>query len=232
MFVGAARKENHPKSSRSARENGGPWGRTTGLGNELVHFQIGLFVTNDRNLIQTGFDNEGSWWTWGTKPSAGSVMRNLGLAESRGSDNIIWNDSSQSLGISTRCVAFGLGVSPAVARRWTVHILFFTSISERVCFSPKTPSRILGLLIIVLSWGHLIVYHLSRLLSPKMIGGSDSKESACNAGDWDSIPGSGRSRGEGNGYRLQYSCLENSMDRGAWQATVHGAAKSETWLSD
>ena len=46
MFVGAARKENQPKSSRSARENGGPWGRTTGLGNELVHFQIGLFVTN------------------------------------------------------------------------------------------------------------------------------------------------------------------------------------------
>ena len=56
-------------------------------------------------------------------------------------------------------------------------------------------------------------------------GGSDSKESACNAGDPGSIPGSGRSPGEGNGDPLQYSCLENPMDRGAWQATVHGIAR-------
>ena len=55
-------------------------------------------------------------------------------------------------------------------------------------------------------------------------GGSDGKESACNAGDLGSIPGSGRSPGEWNGYPLQYSCLENPMDRGAWQATVHGVA--------
>ena len=48
------------------------------------------------------------------------------------------------------------------------------------------------------------------------VGGSDSKESACNAGDPGSIPGLGRFPGEGNGYPLQYSCLENSMDRGAW----------------
>ena len=53
---------------------------------------------------------------------------------------------------------------------------------------------------------------------------SDSKESACNAGDPGSIPASGRCPGEGNGNPLQYSCLENSMDRGAWQATVHGVA--------
>ena len=45
-------------------------------------------------------------------------------------------------------------------------------------------------------------------------GGSDDKETACNAGDLGSIPGLGRSPGEGNGYPLQYSCLENSMDRG------------------
>ena len=57
-------------------------------------------------------------------------------------------------------------------------------------------------------------------------GGSDSKESACNAGDVGSIPGSGRSREEGNGDPLQCSCLENSMDRGAWRATVHGVSKS------
>ena len=56
-------------------------------------------------------------------------------------------------------------------------------------------------------------------------GGSDGKESACNAGDPGSI--SERSPGEGNGYSLQYSCLENSMDRGARQATVHGVTN---WL--
>ena len=54
---------------------------------------------------------------------------------------------------------------------------------------------------------------------------SVGKESACNAGAPGSIPGSGRSPGEGNGNPLQYSCLENPMDRGAWQATVHGVAQ-------
>ena len=53
-------------------------------------------------------------------------------------------------------------------------------------------------------------------------GSSDGEESACNAGDLGSIPGLGRSPGEGNAYILQYSCLENSMDKGAWWATVHG----------
>ena len=59
-------------------------------------------------------------------------------------------------------------------------------------------------------------------------GGSDSEEFACNAADPGSIPGSGRSPGEGNGYPLQYSFLENFMDRGAWQAPVHGDAESDT----
>ena len=54
------------------------------------------------------------------------------------------------------------------------------------------------------------------------------KESACQAGDVGSIPGSGRFPGVGNGNPLQYSCLEDSIDRGAWQATVHGMAKSWT----
>ena len=62
--------------------------------------------------------------------------------------------------------------------------------------------------------------------------GSDGKESACNAGDPSLIPGMGRSPGEGNGHPLQYSYLENSMDRGAWWATIHGVAKSWPWLSD
>ena len=64
------------------------------------------------------------------------------------------------------------------------------------------------------------------------LAGSDSKESACSAGDLSSIPESGRSSREGNGNPLQDSCLENPMDRGAWQATVHGVAKSRIRLSD
>ena len=59
-----------------------------------------------------------------------------------------------------------------------------------------------------------------------------AKKSACNAGDLGSIPWSGRFPGEGNGSPLQYSCLENSMDREALWATVHAVAKSQTWLSD
>ena len=64
------------------------------------------------------------------------------------------------------------------------------------------------------------------------ISGSEVKASACNAGDLGSIPGSGRSPGEGNGNPLQYPCLENPLDRGAWWATVYGVTKSRTWLSD
>ena len=63
-------------------------------------------------------------------------------------------------------------------------------------------------------------------------GGSDSKNSACKIGDLCLIPGSGRSSGEGNVYPLQYSCLENSVDKRAWRATVHGVAKTQTQLSD
>ena len=57
-------------------------------------------------------------------------------------------------------------------------------------------------------------------------GGSGGKESACNVGDLGSIPGSERPPQEGNGNPLQYSCLENPKDRGAWQARVHGVTKS------
>ena len=63
-------------------------------------------------------------------------------------------------------------------------------------------------------------------------GGSEDKGSACNAGDPGSIPALGRSPGEGNSNPFQYSCLENPMDRGAWQATVHGVAKSLTRLKN
>jgi len=62
--------------------------------------------------------------------------------------------------------------------------------------------------------------------------GSNVKESACNAGELGSIPGSGRSPGEGNGNPLQYPCLENPMDRGTWWATVHEVTRSQTQLSN
>ena len=63
-------------------------------------------------------------------------------------------------------------------------------------------------------------------------GDSNGKESALNSGDLSSIPGSGRSPGEENGTPLQYSCLDSSMDREAWQATVYGVKKSRTQLSN
>ena len=68
-------------------------------------------------------------------------------------------------------------------------------------------------------------------LSRVFPGGSDGKESTCNAGDLGLIPRSGRSPREGNDNPLQYPCLENPMDRGAWQAAVHGVAKESdmTW---
>ena len=63
-------------------------------------------------------------------------------------------------------------------------------------------------------------------------GGSDSKESTCSVGDLGSIPGLGRSPEGRHGNPCQYSCLENPMDRGAWRATVHGVAKSQTRLNN
>ena len=72
----------------------------------------------------------------------------------------------------------------------------------------------------------------SLILGPDFPGGSEGKESTCNAGDLSSISGLGRSPGEGNGNPLQYSCLENPMDRGAWRAIVHEVTKSRTPLSN
>ena len=79
-------------------------------------------------------------------------------------------------------------------------------------------------------FGHNSAFFLCRIQSPIprcFPGGSDSKESACNAGDLGWIPRSGRVPGEGNGYPLQYSCLENPMDGEAWQAIVHEVTESD-----
>ena len=120
---------------------------------------------------------------------------------------------------------------------------------ENVLLIPQNPTQItfqitflLNLPTWVLWYATLFVprfYHLTNstcnlntFLPTRFPGGSDDKVSACNAGDLGSVPGLGRSPGEGNGNPLQFSCLENPMDRGAWWATVHGVAKSRTRLND
>jgi len=88
-------------------------------------------------------------------------------------------------------------------------------------------------IIYLLSNSYSVLYHVVETVG--FPGGSDGKESAWNSEDPGSISRSGRSLGEGNGYPLQYSCLENFMDRRAWWATVHGVTKSWTclkWLSN
>ena len=80
----------------------------------------------------------------------------------------------------------------------------------------------------VLLCDSLSLFTNSSTVSKGFPGGSEVKASACNVGDLGSIPGSGRSPGEGNGNPVQYSCLENPVDGGAWWATVHGVAKSRS----
>ena len=95
--------------------------------------------------------------------------------------------------------------------------------------SKKKPQGKLGS---IMNWMKLKAQLLSAQVWPVFPGGSDSKESACDAGDLDSIPGSLISPEEGNGNPFQYSCLENPMVRGAWRAIAHGVAKSQTQLSN
>ena len=80
--------------------------------------------------------------------------------------------------------------------------------------------------------GTICVFPYFGILQPELVPrGSEGKASACNEGELGSIPGCGRSPGEGNGKPCQYSCLENPMDRGVWWAIVHGVAKSQTRLN-
>ena len=79
---------------------------------------------------------------------------------------------------------------------------------------------------------YFLEFYFRIIIHQDFPGSSDGEASAYNVGDPGLIPGSGRSSGEGNGNPLQYSCLENLMDGGAWQASVHGVAKSQTQMSD
>ena len=104
-------------------------------------------------------------------------------------------------------------------------------------FLPVINSKIQGYICKITLSPILKLLFQNKVAAHKPINGvsltaQDSKESTCHAGDLGSIPESGRSPGEGNDYPFQYSCLENSMDRGAWQATVHGVTKSQIGMSN
>ena len=118
--------------------------------------------------------------------------------------------SSSMLGaLSIKCVSWDLcplRVSSMIRENFFIHVIEIA----HICIAPCN----------------------CNILYTHLPGGSDGKESACNAGDPGSIPGSRRSPGEGNGNPLQYSCLENPMDRRAWRAIIHGVLKIQTQLSD
>ena len=116
--------------------------------------------------------------------------------------------------------------------------LSYFSCMPRVCmrfFSPSLYKKILNFFELINILNQCILWLRLPILSNKNYGfpgGSDGRKPACSAGHPGSTPGSGRSPGEGNGNPLQYSCLENPMDRGAWWAIVHGVTKSQTQLID
>ena len=102
--------------------------------------------------------------------------------------------------------------------------------------SPSVPQNNSGVVLSRLFTGHSFLSFLPFSMWPTWVTGfpddSDGKEFTYSTRDLGLIPRSGRSPGEGHGNPLQYSCLENSMERGAWWATVHGVAKTQTRLSD
>ena len=106
--------------------------------------------------------------------------------------------------------------------------------SSELCwnYSHCSHSPLCTALLLRSSWWSFFLLNGSLKYYLGFPGGLEVKASACNAGNLGSTPGSGRSPGEGNGNPLQYSCLENPTDGGAWWATVHGVAKRWTRLSD
>ena len=111
---------------------------------------------------------------------------------------------------------------------------------KKILAFPSNSSSLILIVTCLLQWLILWLYAVNTRLSfqTSFILPSPLKlnrnlwDYACSGEYLDSLPGSGRSPGEGNGYLFQYSWLENSMDRGAWRSTVHGVSKSRTWLSD
>ena len=99
-------------------------------------------------------------------------------------------------------------------------------------WSPKPASHTCFFLFVLETENTCVFINAFGFCFGDLPGGSDGKEFACNAGEQGSVPGLGRSPGEGRGYSLQYSCLGNPVDRGAWRATVHRVKNSSARLSD
>ena len=139
---------------------------------------------------------------------------------------------SQGSFFFSREESLGLLLRRKCPRGWSSYIYshIFTPSPGLQCGNSPLPLQLLGAPEL---GGFLLLFHRVNLPSLTVVGkqgfpgGSVGKESACSAGDSGSIPGSGWSPGEGNNNPLQQSCLENSMDSGAWQATVHQVAKSQ-----
>ena len=128
-----------------------------------------------------------------------------------------WDSPGKNTGVGCHALLQGIFLT----QRSNLHLLHLTTLAGRF-FTISTK----------ITW---TVFKLLEMHGPDPMylilsfpGSSVGKESACNVGDLGLIPGLGRSLGEGNGNALQYSCLEDSMDRGAWRAIVHGVAKSQT----
>ena len=124
---------------------------------------------------------------------------------------------------------FSISLKPAIWDSW-VHLKFLPHLQgflwKTIFFDGQEWEKFLG----CFKFSQFIVHSIS--ISMVFHTGTVSKESACNAGDPGSIPGSGRSPGEGHGNLLQYSCLENPMDRRLWWVIVHRVIKGWTWLND
>ena len=120
-----------------------------------------------------------------------------------------------------------VAISFSNAWKWKVKVKLLSRV--RPSATPWTAALVRQVKRMVTTGLKTVIWSPIRWNEPVVI---DSKESARNAGDLGLIPRSGRSPEEGNSYSHQYSCLENSMDRGAWRATVHGVAKSWAQLSD
>ena len=155
--------------------------------------------------------------------------------------NVLPVDSSQTLGIVSwiKMAHYRLSkldfmlssTPPGVTNAFSCWYQIFQCGRQPIRWSPVNSHPLHNSLPLGVGWAQWL-FSNKKNIAKVVPGGSDSKESTCGVGDLGSIPGLGRSPGEEDGYPFQYSCLRNSMDRGAWWATVHGVTKSRTWLSD
>ena len=121
-----------------------------------------------------------------------------------------------------------MGLDVIILVFWMLSFFFFWLLST----PPEKGARKRYLVFLKRKGKQPILSFYSTTVKEGFSGGSDGKESTCNAGDLGLIPGLGRSPGEGSGNPLQCSCLENPMDRGAWWAAIYGVAQSRARLSD